>query len=101
MPETEVLIIGGGPAGSTLARTLARAGKDVVVMDKAIFPRDKVCAGWVTPAVMQELEIDPEDYARDHVLQPIHGFRTGQMGQPLVQSDFPGKPANPGLPVSR
>ncbi len=97
IPETEVLIIGGGPAGSTLARALGKTGKDVVIMDKAIFPRDKVCAGWVTPAVLQELEVDPEDYARDHVLQPIHGFRTGRIGQPLVQSDFPGEPASYGI----
>jgi flavin-dependent dehydrogenase len=95
--ETEVLIIGGGPAGSTLAGALGRAGKHVVVMDKAIFPRDKVCAGWVTPAVLQELEINPEEYARDHVLQPIHGFRTGRIGQALVQSDFPGEPASYGI----
>jgi flavin-dependent dehydrogenase len=97
MPETEVLIIGGGPAGSTLARALGQAGKDVVIMDKAHFPRDKVCAGWVTPAVMQELEIDLEDYARDHILQPIHGFRTGRIGQPLLQSDFPGEAASYGI----
>ncbi len=97
MLDTEVLIIGGGPAGSTLARALKQAGKDVVIMDKAEFPRDKVCAGWVTPAVMQELEIDLEDYARDHVLQPIHGFRTGQIGQQQVQSDFPGEPASYGI----
>lgn len=97
MPDTEVLIIGGGPAGSTLARALVQAGKRVVVMDKAEFPRDKVCAGWVTPAVFHELEIDPEDYAKDHVLQPIHGFRTGQIGQRQVQSDFPGEPASYGI----
>lgn len=97
MTETEVLIIGGGPAGSTLARALRQAGKDVAVMDKAEFPRDKVCAGWVTPAVFEELEIDLEDYARGRVLQPIHGFRTGRIGERQVQSDFPGEPASYGI----
>lgn len=66
-------------------------------MDKAKFPRDKVCAGWVTPAVFEELEINLEDYARDRILQPIHGFRTGRIGQKLVQSDFPGEPASYGI----
>jgi geranylgeranyl reductase family protein len=97
MTEADVLIVGGGPAGSTLARLLKRAGKDVAIMDKAEFPRDKVCAGWVTPAVFEELEIDLEDYARGRVLQPIHGFRTGRIGQRQVQSDFPGEPASFGI----
>ncbi len=97
MLETGVLIIGGGPAGSTLARVLRQAGKDVAVMDKAEFPRDKVCAGWVTPAVFEELEIDLEEYARGRVLQPIHGFRTGRIGQRPVQSDFPGEPVSYGI----
>ena len=97
MLETEILVIGGGPAGSTLARALTQAGKHVVIMDKALFPRDKICAGWVTPAVMLELEINPDDYARDHVLQPIHGFRTGQTGQNQLQSDFTGEPVSYGI----
>lgn len=97
MHDTEVLIVGGGPAGSTLARALQKTGVDVVIMDKAHFPRDKVCAGWVTPEVMQELEIDLKDYARDHVLQPIHAFRTGQIGQHPMQSEFPGKPVSYGI----
>ena len=41
------------------------------------FPRDKVCGGWITPAVLSELAIDPAEYARGALLQPITGFRTG------------------------
>jgi flavin-dependent dehydrogenase len=43
------------------------------------------------------LEIDPADYARDHLLQAIHGFHTGQIGQTLLQIDFPGEPASYGI----
>jgi geranylgeranyl reductase family protein len=73
----DVLIIGGGPAGSTCARLLKRAGLDVLVMDKSEFPRDKVCAGWITPQVVAELDIDLEDYRRARVLQPITSFISG------------------------
>ena len=76
----DVLIVGGGPAGSTCARVLKNAGLDVLVMDKSEFPRDKVCAGWITPQVVDELGLDVNDYARGRVLQPISSFVTG-MGQ--------------------
>ena len=45
-----------------------------------MFPRDKVCAGWITPAVLAELDIDPDVYRDGRVLQPITGFRTGLVG---------------------
>jgi geranylgeranyl reductase family protein len=76
----DVLIVGGGPAGSSCARVLKDAGLDVLVMDKSEFPRDKVCAGWITPQVVEELGLDVVDYARGRVLQPISSFVTG-MGQ--------------------
>jgi len=97
LPQVDVLIVGGGPAGSTLAYFLAKSGLNVVIMDKETFPRQKVCAGWVTPAVMQELEIDPQDYARQNLLQPIHGFRIGQLGQELVESQYDGEPVSYGI----
>ena len=56
MPD--VLIVGGGPAGSTCAWKLARAGVECMVLDKAVFPRAKLCAGWITPEVVSDLEID-------------------------------------------
>lgn len=73
----EVLIVGGGPAGSTCARVLRRAGLDVLVLDKQEFPRDKVCAGWITPAVVDLLELDTEAYRQGRVFQPITSFLTG------------------------
>ena len=60
----DVLIVGGGPAGSSCARRLRRAGLDVLMLDKSEFPRVKVCAGWITPQVVEELEIDTRDYER-------------------------------------
>jgi menaquinone-9 beta-reductase len=80
MERCDVLIVGGGPAGSTCAWQLRRAGLDVMVLDRSEFPRDKVCAGWVTPQIVRSLELDLEDYRRDHVLQPLLGFSTGLVG---------------------
>ncbi len=48
----DVLVVGGGPAGSSCAFGLRDAGLDVVVVDRAHFPRDKVCAGWVTTQII-------------------------------------------------
>ena len=49
MNDADVLIVGGGPAGSSLACTLARAGIDVHVVDRARFPRAKPCAEYLSP----------------------------------------------------
>ena len=88
MDSCEVLIVGGGPAGSACAWALRNRGCDVVVMDKAAFPRDKVCAGWITPAVLDELRIDSREYAQGRVLQPITGFRTGTIGGTTVLTEY-------------
>lgn len=72
----DVIIIGGGPAGSSCARLLTKAGLGVAILDKAEFPRDKVCAGWITPAVLETLDIEASDYAKGLILQPITSFRS-------------------------
>ncbi len=80
MESCDVLIVGGGPAGSTLAWKLREQGLDVLILDKSAFPRDKVCAGWITPATTELLRFDTDDYGRGRVLQPISGFRTSMLG---------------------
>lgn len=62
MQTCDVLIVGGGPAGSSAARVLKRAGADVLVLDKEQFPRLKLCAGWITPEVVRDLEMDISAY---------------------------------------
>ena len=62
MESCDVLVVGGGPAGSSAAWRLRQAGASVIVLDKARFPRLKLCAGWITPEVLRDLEIDPAAY---------------------------------------
>jgi len=81
MRSCDVLIVGAGPAGSSCAWGLRSSGLDVVVLDKASFPRDKICGGWITPFVLQALAIDPVEYARGRMLQPISAFRISCLGQ--------------------
>lgn len=47
--DAEVIVVGGGPAGATVAFFLARAGCDVLVLDRAAFPRDKPCSEYLSP----------------------------------------------------
>lgn len=62
MQTVDAVVVGGGPAGSTCAWKLHDAGLDVLVLDRAAFPRSKLCAGWVTPDVLADLELDPAQY---------------------------------------
>lgn len=80
-----MLVVGGGPAGSSCARVLRQAGWQVVVLDRAVFPRDKTCAGWVTPGVFSTVGLTPEEYAASGLsITPVTRFRTGVLGRASV-----------------
>ncbi len=86
--DYDVLIIGGGPSGSSCAWGLRHSALRVAVLDKNIFPRDKTCGGWITPEVLTSLEIDSAGYAESRVLQPITGFRVGSIGGSALETKY-------------
>jgi geranylgeranyl reductase family protein len=67
MPSFDAVVVGAGPAGSTAAHRLARAGASVLLVDRARFPRDKPCGGGLTGRAARLLpcSVDPvvEDVA--------------------------------------
>jgi len=79
MRNYDALIVGGGPAGSACARKLVQAGSKVAVLDREEFPRTKLCAGWVTPQVVAELELDVDTYPHrfstfKYIIAHVKGF---------------------------
>ncbi|HEY5090052.1 MAG TPA: NAD(P)/FAD-dependent oxidoreductase [Polyangia bacterium] len=58
----DVLIVGGGPAGSTCARFLVGGGAKVAVVDRAEFPRVKLCGGWLSTPIWDALGLAPREY---------------------------------------
>ena len=62
MHKTEVIIVGGGPAGSACAWRLKQNKINCIILDQHPFPRFKPCAGWITPDVVRDLNFPIDEY---------------------------------------
>jgi flavin-dependent dehydrogenase len=83
MRSCDVLIVGGGPAGSSAAWKLRQAGADVLLLDREPFPRLKLCAGWITPEVVRELEMDLDSYPHRLLTFPRLRVHSGRLQLPV------------------
>jgi menaquinone-9 beta-reductase len=89
VPDPQVLIIGGGPAGSATAYFLARAGVDVVVLDKAKFPRDKTCSEYLSPQASRILaEMDALAEVESTGAAQLAGMRVHAPGGATIHGEF-------------
>jgi geranylgeranyl reductase family protein len=98
--NADVVVVGAGPAGSAAAAWAARAGRDVLVIDAASFPRDKACGDGLTPRAVGELELlELGDWLDARIRH--RGLRMSGFGSE-VEVDWPG-PSFPstGSAVSR
>ena len=77
MERFDTIVVGAGPAGSTAAFRLARAGARVLLLDRARFPRDKPCGGGLTYRAVRQLPVSVDPVVEDVVDRFELGFRYG------------------------
>jgi geranylgeranyl reductase family protein len=78
MERFDAIVIGAGPAGSTTALRLSRAGARVLLLDRERFPRDKPCGGGLTYRAVRQLPVSVEPVVEDTVRRVKLGFRYGR-----------------------
>jgi geranylgeranyl reductase family protein len=78
MTRCDVAVVGAGPAGSTAARELARAGARVCLVDRARFPRPKACGGALSPRVLRHLPPGFEPLLRAQIRRAVFTFRSSR-----------------------
>lgn len=87
-PAADVVVVGAGPSGSAAAAWAARAGREVLVIDAAEFPRDKACGDGLTPRAVVELRrLGLGDWLDGRIRH--HGLRLAGFGS-RVEVRWPG-----------
>jgi len=77
MERYDAIVVGAGPAGSTAAFRLSRAGARVLLLDRERFPRDKPCGGGLTSRAVRQLPVSVEPVVEDVVRRCRLGLRYG------------------------
>jgi len=89
MRKSQVIVVGGGPAGSSTAYFLAKAGIDVTVMDRARFPRDKTCSEYMSPQASRILEaMDALDAVETSGAAQLSGMRVHAPNGSTIHGEF-------------
>ncbi|MFD9949464.1 geranylgeranyl reductase family protein [Nonomuraea sp. NPDC059023] len=91
--DADVIVVGAGPSGSATAYYLARAGLDVLLLEKTRFPREKVCGDGLTPRAVKQLQnmgvdIDGPGWIRNKGLRVVGGGLRFELDWPQLDS-FP------------
>src|SRR3954467_3076263 len=85
----DALIVGAGPAGSVAATLLARSGARVRIVDRAVFPRDKLCGDTVNPGTIAILKRLGMASSLDTCGLPIDGMRVSGNNGVVVEGRYP------------
>jgi flavin-dependent dehydrogenase len=85
----DVIIVGAGPAGAVAAAILARAGARVRVIDRAAFPRDKLCGDTVNPGALDALRRLGMSRVLDERGLRVDGMRLTGPGGVAVEGRYP------------